>query len=80
MTRLARVGLLCLLFKVHSRTYESFITRKATRRSFGKAKRASSFVELVQLDIFRPTNVITRYVAYYFIHLLMNTVDKNWFT
>lgn len=67
MVRLARAGLLGSLVKVYLPTCERCLARKATRKPFGIAKRASSILELTYSDICGPMNVKVRHGAYYFI-------------
>ncbi|KAL0402050.1 UNVERIFIED_CONTAM: hypothetical protein Slati_4234900 [Sesamum latifolium] len=67
MTRLAREGLLESLAKVNLPTCEPCMTRKAFRKPFGKAKRATHPLELVHLDICGPMNVRARHGAFYFL-------------
>jgi hypothetical protein len=46
---------------------EYYLTKKATRLPFGKAKKASSPLQLINLDICGPMNVRARYGVNYFI-------------
>jgi len=55
--RLSRTGLLRSLTKEELPVCEYCLARKATRLSFNKAKRASSPLQLIHLDICGPINV-----------------------
>ena len=52
--------------------YDPCLVGKATRKSFGKATRESSLLELIHLDICGPMNVKARHRAIYFITLIDN--------
>ena len=65
--RLARAGLLGSLTKEELFVCEHCLTGKATRLPFSKAKRASSPLQLIHLDICGPMNVRARHEGNYFI-------------
>jgi hypothetical protein len=65
--RLARTGLLGSLTKEKSPICEHCLAGKATRLPFGKAKRASSPLQLIHSDICGPMNVRERHERNYFI-------------
>ena len=65
--RLSRTGLLRSLTKEELPVCEYCLARKATRLSFNKAKRASSPLQLIHLDICGPMNVRARHERNYFI-------------
>ena len=67
MKRLARAGLLGSLAKVKLLICEHCLVGKATRSPFGKAKRATSKLQLIHSDICGPMNVRARHGANYFI-------------
>ncbi|OMO58188.1 Integrase, catalytic core [Corchorus capsularis] len=67
MNRLAREGLLGPLAKVSLPTCEHCLAGKATRKPFGKAKRASIPLQLIHSDVCGPMNVRARHGANYFI-------------
>jgi hypothetical protein len=65
--RLARAGLLGSLTKEELPICEHCLARKATRLPFGKAKRASSPLQLIHSNICGPMNVRARNGGNYFI-------------
>ena len=65
--RLALAGLLGSLIKVKLPIFEHCLIEKTTRLPFGKAKRATSKLQLIHSDICGPMNVRVRYGANYFI-------------
>ncbi|KAL0322195.1 UNVERIFIED_CONTAM: Copia protein [Sesamum calycinum] len=67
MTRLAREGLLGSLAKVNILVCEPCMAGKACRKPFGKAKRATRPLELVNSDICGSMNVRARHGAFYFL-------------
>ena len=67
LKRLARASLLGSLAKVKLPICEYCLAGKAIRLPFGKAKRATSKLQLIHSDICGPMNVRTRYGANYFI-------------
>ncbi|OMO92476.1 hypothetical protein CCACVL1_06836 [Corchorus capsularis] len=67
MNRLVREGLLGPLAKVSLPTCEHCLAGKATRKPFGKAKRASIPLQLIHSDVCGPMNVRARHGANYFI-------------
>lgn len=67
LNRLARVSLIGLLSKMELPVCEHCLARKATRLPFGKAKRSSSPLQLIHLDICGPMNVRARHGENYFI-------------
>ena len=67
LNRLAQVDLLGSLSKVELPVWEHCLVEKATRLPFGKAKRASSPLQLIHSDICGPMNVRARHGGNYFI-------------
>ena len=65
--RLARAALLGSLTKEKLPVCEHCLAGKATRLPFGKAKRASSPLQLIHSDICGPMNVRARHGGNYFI-------------
>jgi len=65
--KLTKVGLLGSFTKEKLYVYEYCFFGKETRLSFGKAKRASSPLQLIYLDIYGLMNVRARHGANYFI-------------
>lgn len=64
MARLARAGFFGSLPKVHLHMCEPCLVEKATRKSFGKARKASSILELVHSDIYEPVTVMSRHSSH----------------
>jgi hypothetical protein len=64
---LTRAGLLGSLAKKELPIYEYCLTGKTTRLPFGKAKRASSPLQLIHSNIYGPMNVRARQWGNYFI-------------
>jgi hypothetical protein len=64
---LTRACLFGSLIEVKLLVCEYCLARKATRLPFGKAKKASSPLQLIHSDIYDPMNVRARYDANYFI-------------
>jgi len=64
---LTRAGLLGSLTKEILPVCEYFLARKATRLAFGKAKRASSPLQLIHSNIYSPMNLRAIYGGNYFI-------------
>ena len=60
------------LAKVKLHICEYCLAGKATRVSFGKAKRATSNLQLIHSDIYGPMNVRARHGANYFITFIDN--------
>src|SRR4051812_14444940 len=67
LSRLVKSKLLGSLTKVNLPTCESCLAGKATRKSFGKAHRASAPLDLIHSDICGPLNVRNRTNKPYFI-------------
>ena len=65
MDRLTRKSLLGSLAKVSLPTCEHCLTGKATKKSFGKAKRAYVPLQLIHSNICDPLNVRARHEASY---------------
>jgi hypothetical protein len=65
--RLTRAGLLGSLTKEELPICEHCLAGKTTRLPFGKAKRASSSLQLIHSDICGPMNVRARHGGNYFI-------------
>jgi hypothetical protein len=86
--RLARAGLLGSLTKEKLLICEHCLAGKATRLPFGKAKRASSPLQLIHSDICGPMNVRARHGGNYFItfiddftqfgHIYLISHMKHW--
>ena len=70
LKRLAKAGLLGSIDKIDLSICEQFLTGKATRLLFGKAKRACFPLELIHSDICGLMNVRARQGAQYFIALI----------
>src|SRR3954465_7663557 len=66
-SRLVKNNLLGSLTKVNLPTCEPFLAGKATKKSFGKAHRASAPLDLIHSDICRPLNMRNRTNKPYFI-------------
>src|SRR3954468_16247011 len=67
LSRLVKSGLTGSLTKVTLPTCESCLTGKATKKSFGKAKRASAPLDLIHSDIYGPVSERNRTNTPYFI-------------
>src|SRR5438270_549399 len=67
MSRLVKSGLTGSLTKVTLPTCESCLAGKATRKSFGKARRASAPLDLIHSDICGPMSARNRTNTPYFI-------------
>lgn len=76
MSRLAREGLLGSHPKVNLPTCKHCLVGKATRKPFGKAKRASHLLQLIHYDICGPMNVKSRNGVIYFITFID---DFSWY-
>ena len=63
LKKLARTGLLGSLAKVKLPICEHYFTGKAIRLPFGKAKRTTSKLQLIHLDICDPMNMRARHGA-----------------
>ena len=72
MNSLARESLLGPLTKVSLPTYEHYLVGKAIRKPFGKAKRTSIPLQLINSDICDPLNVRARHGGSYFINFIDN--------
>ena len=77
ITRLVRGGLLGPLALVTLPTCERYFTGKLTRKLFGKAKCASTLLNLFHSDIYRPFNVKAQDGCSYYITFIDNFVIRS---
>lgn len=80
IVRLARVGFLSSLVKVHLSMCKPCLPKIVTEKPFNKIKRVSSTIKLVHLDIYGPPNVMARHGACYLSYSLKRTLNTDLFT
>ena len=74
LKRLARAGLLGSLAKIKLPICKHCFAGKVTRLPFGKAKRATSKLQLIHLDICGPMNVRARYAISSYLYMISHAL------
>lgn len=72
LERLYTEGLLVPLANIDMQKCESFLSGKATNKSFGKETRAENPLQLIHFDICGPKNVKERHNA---LHILLHLLN-----